>query len=128
MADLLRRGLEWLERERVKHATRPVDYVRAGESVRVRSTVGKTVFELAGDYGVAERTETRDFLVLARELVLGSVQATPKRGDQVRERQGDKVFVYEVMAPGKEPEWRYSDLYRHTLRIHTKQVAVEDAP
>ncbi len=126
--DLLRRGLEWLERERVRHASRNIHYVRAGESIQVRATVGKTVFEIRDDYGVAEHTETRDFLILARDLILGGAQATPKRGDQVREADGGKVFIYEVMAPGKEPEWRYSDLYRHTLRIHTKQVGVEDAP
>jgi len=126
--DLLRRGLEWLERERVKHASRFVHYVRAGEAIRVRATVGKTVFEILNDYGVAERTETRDYLILTRALVLSGAPTTPNRGDQVRERQGQKVYVYEVMAPGREPEWRYSDLYRHTFRIHTKQVGVEDAP
>ncbi len=126
--DLLRRGLEWLERERVKHASRNVLYVRAGEAIQVRATIGKTVFEILNESGVAERTETRDYLVLARELVLGGAESTPKHGDQVRERQGSKVYVYEVMAPGREPEWRYSDLYRHTFRIHTKQVGVEDAP
>ncbi|HOX08381.1 MAG TPA: hypothetical protein PK280_18445 [Planctomycetota bacterium] len=126
--DLLRRGLEWLERERVKHASRAVHYVRAGEAIEVRATIGKTVFEILNDYGVAERTETRDYLVLARELVLAGAETTPKRGDQVRERQGTTIYVYEVMAPGREPEWRYSDLYRHTFRIHTKQVAAEEAP
>jgi hypothetical protein len=126
--DLLQRGLEWLERERVQHATRNVHYVRAGEAILVRASVGKTVFELQNDYGISERTETRDFLILARDLVLGGQVVTPLRGDHVRERQGRKVYVYEVMAPGREPEWRYSDLYRHTLRIHTRQVGVEDAP
>ena len=126
--DLLRRGLEWLERERAKYASQKVRYRRGTEEAEVRATVGKTVFEIQNDYGVAERTETRDFLVLARELVLGGAVTTPQRGDQVRERQGSQVFIYEVMAPGKEPEWRYSDLYRHTLRIHTRQVGVEDAP
>jgi len=33
-----------------------------------------------------------------------------------------------VMAPGKEPAWRYSDPYRKTLRIHTKHVDTEVAP
>ena len=126
--DLLRRGLEWLERERAKHASQKVRYRRGAEEAEVRATIGKTLFEIQNDYGVAERTETRDFLVLARELVLGGAVTTPRRGDQVRELQGSQVFIYEVMAPGKEPEWRYSDLYRHTLRIHTRQVGVEDAP
>ncbi|MBE3123763.1 MAG: hypothetical protein IMZ65_03080, partial [Planctomycetes bacterium] len=49
----------------------------------------------------------------------------PERGDRIREPQDGKTFVYEVMAPGKEPHYRFSDLYRRTLRIHTKQVATE---
>jgi len=35
------------------------------------------------------------------------------------------TFIYEVMAPGNEPPWRYSDPYRRTLRIHTKLIGAE---
>jgi hypothetical protein len=49
----------------------------------------------------------------------------PERGDAIREQQDGKVYVYEVMAPGKEACWRWSDPYRQTLRIHTKQVGTE---
>ena len=35
--------------------------------------------------------------------------------------------LYEVMAPGSEPHFQFSDPYRRTLRIHTKQVDVEEA-
>lgn len=62
------------------------------------------------------------------DLVLGGATALPKAGDRVRETDGGKVFVYEVMAPGNEPAWRYSDPYRRALRIHTKHVATEAAP
>ncbi len=68
-----------------------------------------------------------DFLVRTEDLVLAEELTLPERGDRVREVGGGKVFVYEVMAPGKEPHFRYSDPYRKTLRIHTKQVDVEDA-
>ena len=30
---------------------------------------------------------------------------------------------YEVLAPGTAPHYRWSDPYRITLRIHTKEVA-----
>jgi hypothetical protein len=49
----------------------------------------------------------------------------PERGDVIRETQATRTFVYEVMAPGKEPPWRWSDVYRKLLRIHTKQIGVE---
>jgi len=103
----------------------PVTYCRGGQSVEVQATVGRTVFEIADTYGLVERSESRDFLVTAADLVLAGQAVLPERGDQVREAQGDKVYVYEVMAPGKEPHYRFSDVYRRTLRIHTRQVVVE---
>jgi hypothetical protein len=51
----------------------------------------------------------------------------PSRGDIIRETDGDSVYIYEVMAPGSEPAWRWSDDYRTTLRIHTKYVGRESA-
>jgi predicted MarR family transcription regulator len=57
--------------------------------------------------------------------VLGGSPTLPERGDLIRETQGAKTFIYEVMAPGKEPPWRWSDVFRKVLRIHTKQVGTE---
>ena len=126
MADLLQKGSDWLEGMRTAYASRPVVYVRGTDSVEVPATVGKTVFRLDKGYGAIERVEARDYLVLAVDLVLGGAAALPKAGDRIRETEGDKAFVYEVMAPGGEPCWRWSDPYRRTLRIHTKHVATED--
>ncbi len=91
------------------------------------ATIGRTEFEIAGDYGVIERVESRDFLVLTEDLVLVGNATLPERGDRIRETRGTTTYVYEVMAPGQEPHWRYSDPYRKTLRIHTKQIATEAA-
>jgi hypothetical protein len=122
MADVLERASAWLENQRTRHNSHAVTYTRGSQSAEVPATIGKTTFELVDGYGVLVRHESRDFLVLATNLFLGAAPALPERGDQIRETQGNTVFVYEVMAPGKEPCWRYSDLYRKTLRIHTKQV------
>jgi hypothetical protein len=84
--------------------------------------VGKTTFEVDDGYGVLVRHESRDFLMLAAHLLIDGEPLVPERGDRIREAQGQTTFVYEVTAPGKEPCWRYSDPYRKTLRIHTKQV------
>jgi hypothetical protein len=64
-------------------------------------------------------------LIHAADLVLGGTPILPQRGDIIRETQGDKTLVYEVMAPGKEPAWRWSDAFRKVLRIHAKQVGTE---
>ncbi|MBE7465495.1 MAG: hypothetical protein HS116_18615 [Planctomycetes bacterium] len=128
MRDLLAEGSAWLERQRTKHLSRTVTYRRGGESVEVRATVGKTVFQVDKGYGLQERYETRDYLILAADLALSGVAILPKPGDRVLETDAGKCFVYEVMAVGNEPCWRYSDPYRRTLRMHTKLVATEVLP
>jgi hypothetical protein len=123
--NLLERGSAWLEDQRNRHMTRMVTYQRGGDSVDVAATIGRTEFEQADDFGVIHKIESRDYMVLTTDLVLAGVQTLPKAGDRIRETDGAKTFVYEVMAPGNEPPFRYSDPYRKTLRIHTKHVATE---
>jgi hypothetical protein len=125
VADLLAKGAAWLEDQRTRHLTRTVTYLRAGETVDVAATIGRTEFEQADEYGVIHRTQSRDYLIAAAALVLGGKQDLPRPGDRIRETDGDQIFIYEVMAPGGEPPWRYSDVYRRTLRIHTKHVDME---
>jgi hypothetical protein len=123
--DLLERGAAWLEAQRTRHLTRTVTYVRAAQRVDVPATLGRTTFEQADEYGGLHRTESRDFLIAAADLILDGQPALPQAGDRIHEADGAAVFVYEVLAPGGEPPWRYSDLYRRTLRVHTKHVATE---
>ena len=123
MPDLLETGSNWLQDQRTRHMSRTVSYERGADSVSLSATVGRTMFEIEDGHGVVQRHEARDFLVLADDLVLAGSNALPQAGDRIRETQGAMVFVYEVMAPGSEPVWRYGDPYRKTLRIHTKQVA-----
>ncbi|HET6497952.1 MAG TPA: hypothetical protein VFH17_02725 [Coriobacteriia bacterium] len=125
MADLLEQGAAWLEDQRTRHLSRMVTYLRAGDSVDLAATIGSTTFEQADEYGVIHRTESRDHLITAANLVLAGKQELPKPGDRIRETDGAQIFLYEVMAPGGEPAWRYSDAYRRTLRIHTKHVGME---
>ena len=122
MGDLLERGSAWLDEQRLKHLSRTVTYKRGEDSAEVRASIGRTVFEVTDSVGVAERTESRDFLIPASGLVLGGSQVLPKQGDRIEETQDATVYVYEVLAPGQEPCWRFSDSYRRTLRVHTKQV------
>ncbi len=130
MADLLERGSNWLEDQRTRHATRPITYQRGAlTSDPIDATVGRTVFESADQFGVIQKTESRDYLMLRTDLVLNGVVTLPQRGDRVRETQDDEQFVYEVVSPtgGGEPVFRYSDPYRKTLRIHTKHIDTQPA-
>lgn len=122
MADMLNEGMAWLERQRQAHLTTTVSYHRGAQAVGLFATVGKTVFALDAGHGFRERVESRDYLVAAEDLVLGGAVTLPRRGDRIQEVVGGTTFVYEVMAPGQEPFYRFSDPYHRTLRIHTKLV------
>ncbi len=118
MVDLLQTGSDWLSDQLRRHASQSVVYVRGTDVLTVAATIGRTVFETTSDTGLVERSESRDYLIQAVDLVWGA----PRRGDQIREAQGDIIYVYEVMAPGKEPAFRFSDPFRKAYRIHTKLV------
>ncbi len=125
MPDVLEKGLSWLDDQRHTHMTRTVVYQRGADAAEIAATIGRTEFEQVDEHGVVQRLQSRDFLVRAADLVLAGAPALPKAGDRIRETVGAQTFVYEVMAPGSEPPWRYSDPYRKALRIHTKHVATE---
>lgn len=116
MGDLLRDGLTWLEQQRTAHMTSPVTYSssRAGQAdVIVQATFGKTNYEVADDYGATIQTHVIDFLILAEQLGF-----EPQAGDDII---ADGQY-YEVMNLSGEGCWRWSDPYRATYRIHTKEV------
>ena len=115
---MLQEGIAWLESQRKIHLTSPVIYRRGGDSAKVSATVGKTVFKVTDDYGRYQHIESRDYLISVADLVLNNTRILPEPGDEIIENS----FIYEVMAPNDEPEWRYSDSSRQTLRIHTKFI------
>ncbi len=127
MADMLEQGASWLDDQRHQHMTRSVSYARGASTVEVQATIGRTIFEQADEYGIVTKTESRDYLIRTADLVLDGQPTLPKRGDQIRETDGSTIFFYEVLSPGDEPVFRYSDPYRKALRIHTKHIATEGA-
>ena len=120
---MLQEGLSWLESQRKNHLAVPVIYRRNSNSVEVPATIGKTVFKVTDDYGRYQHIESRDYLISTADLVLNNTQILPEPGDEIVENG----FIYEVMAPNNEPEWRYSDSSRQSLRIHTKLTGGNDA-
>ncbi len=126
MTNLLETGSSWLADQMKAHAAADIVYERGAEQVPVKATIGKTEFELDDGSGVVVRIQSRDYLIQTADLQLSGSPALPVAGDRIREMQGGTTFVYEVMAPGNEPHYRYSDPFRKLLRIHTKHVASED--
>ncbi|MBI1371821.1 MAG: hypothetical protein GC159_03550 [Phycisphaera sp.] len=115
--NLLRRGSDWLEQMRTAHCSSPVEYRRDPEmpGLIVNATYGRTEVELADEQGLTITTHVWDFLILAEELV----GPEPEPGDVIA-ADGRK---YEVMALGQDIRgWRWSDPFRQTYRIHTKDT------
>lgn len=125
MADLLESGAAMVDAVRHAHMTRTVTYQRGAASVSVSATIGRTEFEQADSFGIIHRIESRDFLVRSVDLVLDGSATLPEPGDRILDSDGSHMHIYEVMSPGGEPPFRFSDPYRKALRIHTKHVATE---
>lgn len=116
MADLIQDGAAFLNQMRSAHLAKTIEYRRGDVIVSVPATVGQTEFEVADDYGGRMQSHVRDFLILADDLGM-----VPEAGDLIV-LFGHK---YEVMDLAGEGVWRWSDPYRTTYRIHTKDVGVD---
>ena len=126
MPNLLEQGASWLAGKLVGSAGTPVRYVRDGGETELVAVIGRTEFEQTDEYGGIQRIQSRDYLIRAADLVIGGAATLPQAGDRIRETVAAQTFVYEVMAPGQQPPWRYSDPFRQVLRIHTKHVDTEE--
>ena len=113
MTDLLRQGAEWLEEQRTQHMASPVEYRRGVQVIPVQATFGKTAVEITDTNGATIQSPVWDFLILAADLAL-----EPEPGDEIV-ADGQ---VYEVMNLAGQGCWRWSDPYRTTLRIHTREM------
>jgi len=109
---VLRKALAALRASEERWFGETVTYVPfGGGGYPVVAVPGRTVFRQQNEYGAYVRTETRDFVVKREHLA-----AEPQKGDEI-EYAGRR---YEVLAPGGEPAWRWSDPAHTAYRIHTK--------
>lgn len=125
MTDVIKQGQAWLADQITTHASRSVVYRRGELGVELVATVAKSHYQQDDGSGVITRSQVRDFLIDTQSLLLSIIGSLPRRGDKIVEIDGDQTFVFEVMALGGEPPWRYSDPFRLKLRIHTKQIETQ---
>ncbi len=116
MVDLLRSGSEWLEQQRTAYMTSLVEYRRGEDSCELNATYGRTEYEVEDDYGIKVGAQVVDFLILAEAF--SPTFDRPEAGDVI---VADGV-VYEVMSLTGQGHYRWSDPYRTTMRIHTKEI------
>ena len=123
MGDLLRQGGQWLEQQRTAHCSSQVTYRREATELVVNATFGRTEYEVEDEGsggGLRVGAQVTDFLILADDL--SPVFDEPEAGDQIVA----DGRVYEVLAFGPDLRgWRWSDPYRTTMRIHTKDIGAD---
>jgi len=98
-----------------------VTYTRGDRAVTLTAVPGTTEFEVeTGE--IIEYAQSRDFTVLASDLVLGGSATRPQRGDTIRESMEGIEQTHEVSAPGGATHFRFLDPYEKVVRIHTTQT------
>jgi len=116
MADLLAKGLVWLNAQRAAHMTSPAVYRRreeTGAGLPIVGTPSQVRRELVDGNGMPVSALVMDFIVTATILPW-----TPEAGDIV-EFNGRR---YEVTEFGEDKCWRWTDASRLSLRIHTRDM------
>ncbi len=118
MPDLLQTGIAWMAGQLNAHASHAVTYSRGGDSVSLLATIGNTEFEHVDEYGVVHKIESRDYLIIAADLVLDESEVLPATGDKVTD--GDSV--YEVSPMGTDAPYKFVGGHTIQIRIHTKRI------
>lgn len=104
----------------------PITYCRGGDALALTAVPAEDRYLADDGHGLLQQQFVRDYLVLAADLDFGGGPTEPRQGDQIKETIDGQVKVYEVVALGGEPHWRYSDSGHTVVRIHTKLVGTED--
>ncbi len=122
MRDLMDIKDAWLDEQCKENLSRAGTYRRGEDSCELAVQLGRSVFEMSDEAGGIIEFETRDYILSAVDLVLGGSATEPRPGDRIEEGG----HVYEVLSPGSEKCWRWSDGYYRTMRVHTKEVAANE--
>ncbi|MCG8521905.1 MAG: hypothetical protein MI744_06840 [Pseudomonadales bacterium] len=122
MADLLEKGMMWLNQKREAYLTQAVEYIRQDAQPPFERTVlasfGQTDVQLTSDDGASIGSFAVDFLIDRNQL-----DFEPAPGDQIAYDN----TVHEVMPLGDDYKgWRWTDPYHTTYRIHTREIGNQD--
>ena len=117
MANLLKKGIEFLADKLKAHASDTVIYKRGADSISICASFGKTDYKVEDESGFQIGGQVTDFLFDASDLIIDGLLTVPKAGDQI---QTDGA-LYEAQFIG-DGCWRYSDPFGKIIRLHTKEV------
>jgi hypothetical protein len=128
VGDVFADGLAWLRDKLKTHASQEFVYRRGTQRCLVRAVRGRAFLRLT----LAQGSQTgftftdQDFLIAAADLRFeDGKEVEPRSGDEIHERVGYELRVFQVLAPTGEPVWRWSDCHRLIRRVHAQFVRTE---
>lgn len=117
MPSLIQSGLSWLHKQRAAHLTESASYTRAsaGNSMplSVAVTASQVKREVLDGNGIPVLITAQDFIITTAALGF-----EPAAGDIIT-YNGRR---YEVAEYNGENCWRFTDITRLSLRIHTRDL------
>ena len=124
MSDMLAAGAAFLSERATDTFATQVTYWRGSVSVTALATFGQFVFRTTDHQGrVKVERSDRDFILQSATLAAGGIPLPPRRGDRITWDGPNGAEDFEVMAPGNEPPYHYSDPFLNLVRVHTKRKA-----
>jgi hypothetical protein len=117
MANLLKKGIEYLADKLKANASETVVYKRGADSVNICASFGKTDYRIEDESGFQIGGQVTDFLFDAADLIIDGLLTVPKAGDRVEVdgRTYEALFINDGC-------WRYSDPFGKMIRLHTKEI------
>ena len=124
-ANLMEAGTAWMLGELKDPASEAVDYERVGDKlVGVKAVVAETMARTLSADAIEIQLRGADFLILVADLVLPVAGAIkPAVGDTVTRVVEGETIVFEVLPVLDEKEYRESDRFGLSFRIHTKELS-----
>jgi hypothetical protein len=124
MASRLETAAERLQERMLSRASVTVTLKRGSLSTSsVSAVVGNQLLKVTDSDGNPQTIRTdKDFMIARTAYLIGGTAVEPQKGDRIVETIDSAEATYEVLPYGDEKEWRWSDEYRKTYRIHTRRV------
>ncbi|MEO2049059.1 MAG: hypothetical protein ABGX16_21075 [Pirellulales bacterium] len=124
MVDLIQKGAIWHESKRKAHRTVAVTVRRGGLEFTALATKGfySSVAESTDGMIINERAEDYIIAVVNYDFANGKGPVEPEVGDFIYDSSSGSEVRMEVLPLAVEPAKRYSDSYRISWRIHTKET------
>ena len=98
--------------------SKTVTYSRGSDSVEISATAGLSEQATLSPGTVITRTDSRDYIITAAELILAGAVTVPQRGDTIKD--GD--LTCEVTGEDDDPPFSYTTQSRKRFRVKTKVI------